>query len=154
MNISVINVALQITMVAGLLSIVFLLIMPTIKKFNKSETPISIKTVLEIADSTPADQLHALARAKQLLLENSKNMVEVVALRNGISLLSKQSPHREKISSLMEQGVIFTICQLSVNLHESKTHRAFDILPGTRTAQDGRVYAEALKDNGYIDEFA
>ena len=154
MNISALNVVLQITMVAGLSSIVFLLVMPTIKVFNKSKLSADSKSVLEIADSTSANQLLTIARANKLLLDNSKALIEVVAVRNGISLLSIESPHRDKISALMEKGVMFTICQHSVKQHEKKTSRAFDTLPGVRIEQDGHVYAEGLKDNGYIDELA
>ncbi len=152
MNTHILNVALQLAMFAGLLSIVFLLLMPTLPFFQKKPTSNNVLSVLEINDSLTGNQQLIIARTKKLSEKKPGPHIEVVASGDGIGLLFSTSPYRQEILSLISKGVIFTVCQKSLRQLETKIHRSVDVLSGVRFANDGHVYAEQLKDNGYIDE--
>ena len=150
----VFNVVLQVTMVVGLLLILFLLIMPTIKGFQNNSETVESKSVLEIADSLAHSQRITIVRANMLLAQSTAVFVEVVAVGKGVALLFRDSPLKYEIQSLMDKGVVFTVCQRSLRKIEQKLAHSVAVLPGVHMVADGHRYAEELKERGYLDEFA
>jgi len=150
----VFNVVLQVIMLVGLLSILFLLIMPTIKGFQNNSELVERKSVLEISDSLAHRQRLTIIRANMLLTHSTAVCVEVVAIGKGIGLLFHDSPLKHEIRSLMDKGVVFTVCQRSLRQIEQKLAHSVAVLPGVQMVENGYRYAEELKDKGYLDEFA
>ena len=154
MNAQIINLIMQITMLAGLATILFLLIMPILKWFRNDSIPSESRSVLEITDSLEASQRLTITRAKQLLELSATALIEVVAVGKGVGLLCHDTPHKHQIQSLMEKGVVFTVCEGSLQQIGKKIAHSVEVLPGVHKVADGHHYAEALKDSGYVDEFA
>ena len=154
MNSHIFSLAIQITMLAGLLSIVFLLIMPAIPFFNNKDAHIEKRSVLEISNSLTGTQQLIISRAKKLLEKQSDALIEVVATGKGISLLFHNTSFKEDIQSLINKGVVFTVCQFSLQQLENRLGHPVELLPRVRLIADGHSYAEGLKESGYIDELA
>jgi len=154
MNTHVFNLIMQVTMVIGLLSILLLLIMPALKAFQNDNAPAEYRSVLEINDSTTASQRMTVARAKKLLEQSAAAVIEVVAVGKGIGFLMNDAPCKQDIQLLMNHGVIFTVCQRSIEKVAKNIGHPIDVIAGVRLTPDGHSYAERLKDDGYIDEFA
>lgn len=153
MNTQVLNLILQIVMAIGILSIVVLLIMPVFKAFHGNAKLDQSRSVLEISDSLAGNQRLTIARANNLLEQNSTALIEVVAVGMGVSLLLPTTPYEQEILSLINKGVVFKACQRSLQQLMPKTGRPVEVLAGVGIVQDGHAYAEGLKDKGYTDEF-
>jgi intracellular sulfur oxidation DsrE/DsrF family protein len=154
MHTQIFNWILQGIMATGLLAILMLLVTPAIKAYFGDGVPNKIQSVLEVNDSVNGKQRLALARAKKLLEQSATPLVEVVAVGKGVTMLVQNSPYNEEILSLMNKGVVFTVCQNSLRQMAGQLSHTLAILDGVRVAQDGHRYAEKLKDDGYVDEFA
>ncbi|WP_455212313.1 hypothetical protein, partial [Kaarinaea lacus] len=112
------------------------------------------RSVLEISDSLAASQRLTIGRAKKLVEQSTSAIIEVVAVGKGISLLVLDTPYQQEIQSLMNRGVVFTVCQCSLLRLVEKIGHPVSLLPGVNMTRDGYSYAENLKNSGYIDEFA
>jgi intracellular sulfur oxidation DsrE/DsrF family protein len=159
MNSFTLNIFLQVAMVACLLMVAYLMIMPVIAgivrsaKLSAAKLPES-RSVLEVVDSRNDTQRMVLTRLKNMLENNPAAKLEVVARDEGINLLLQYSAHKQAIQTLIQQGVLFTACQKSLQRLSKQTAIQVDILPGVRLIPDGKLYAEQLKNDGYIDELA
>ena len=154
MNTHLLNLFLQIAMVMGLLSILLLLIMPTMKAFQDDTAVGASRSVLEISDSLTARQRLVITRAKNLLEQSAAAVIEVVAIGKGVNLMLHDTPYQQEIQSLVSKGVVFTVCQRSLQRLTETIGHPIKVLEGVNVTQDGRAYAEGLKENGYIDELA
>jgi intracellular sulfur oxidation DsrE/DsrF family protein len=154
MNIQLLNLIMQGTMVFGLMLMLLLLIMPVIKGDRNNSSSARRHSVLEIGDSMTASQRFTLTRANKLLEQSNNTSIEIVALGNGVNLLLHDTPYKLDIQSLMNKGVIFTVCELSLKTLAERIGHSLEVLPGVRKTQNGHHYAEQLKDIGYIDELA
>jgi len=159
MNSLTLNFFLQVSMIAGLLLVAYLMIMPVIAGIvgsakNSNIRQLDNRSVLEVVDSRNDTQRMVIARLKNMLEINPKAQLEVVARDEGINLLFTYSVHKQAIQNLMQQGVLFTACQKSLQRLSKRTAFPVEILPGVRLIADGKFYAEQLKNAGYIDELA
>ncbi len=153
MNNNILIITLQSLMVVGMLSISILLIMPAIPYFNSTQ-PDAERYALEVKHSLAGHQKQALAQAKKLASQVAGEYIEVIAVGKGTSLLVNSTPYKEDIQLLMDKGVIFSLCQFSLQQQEVKQGHPIETLPGIRLIEDGHGYAENLKNNGYYDVLA
>lgn len=141
-------------MAAGLLMIIYLLVMPVISGLLSSSKLVQTRSILEVSDNRKNTQRMVVTRLKNMLDASPGATIEVVAWGDGINLLRCGSTQQQAIQSLMEQKVIFTACQNSLQQLAANSSTAVELLPGVRLTPDGPRYAERLKDDGYIDELA
>jgi intracellular sulfur oxidation DsrE/DsrF family protein len=154
MNHPTLNFIIQVTMVMGLLMVVYLLVAPVMTGFLGPKKLIESRSVLEITDSRNESQRMIVTRAKNMLEENPSVRIEVVASGRGVNLLTQNSSQKQSIQSLINQGVVFTACENSLQQLSSNKYTPTALLTGVRLTPDGHSYAEQLKNDGYIDELA
>jgi len=142
-------------MVGVMFSVAFLIVMPAIPFFSKDPL-ITTKSVLEISDSLQGNQQLVISRAKKLCVTLPGKHIEVVAVGKGIDLLLSDydSANQHEIQSLMRRGVVFSICQHSLQELTHRLGRPIQIIEGVQRVPDGRCYADDLKNNGYLDILA
>ena len=152
MNNAILNTALQSIMFIGLASVFILLLIPVISaRFSKTPDRPS-RHMFAITDNVSHSQRNVIARTKKLLeIHNGKAQLEIVALGNGVSLLTKGSHYHKDITTLMEKGVVFSACQKSLDVLSGQLGRSLEILEGVKVIGDGEQYAKYLKGQGYID---
>jgi len=151
MNNAVLNVVLQSLLFICLASVFILLVLPVFTAWH-SQNPDNIsRHLLVITDSVSGSQRAAIERTRKLLESGIGNIeLEIVAFDRGVSLLNKGSQYHKDIKLLLDKGVVFTVCQKSLDLLGSD--RTLYIQDGVKIVSDGSQYAEYLKDQGYIDE--
>ena len=154
MNTQLAILFMQIIMVICLSVIGLLLVLPVISAMSNNKAPVTARHVLEITDSSAAKQRMTIGCAISLLEQNATAIIEVVAVGKGVNLLFDNTPHKQAIQSLLNKGVVFTLCQQSLLQLSEKIGRSIETIPGVKMTQDGRSYADNLKDLGYIDELA
>lgn len=106
--------------------------------------------VLQLSDRDPAKQALVLSVANNLLKAYGpdKIAIEVVAFGPGIDLLRAQSPNRERVDSLIAQGVRFDICMNTVDTLE-REGKHVDINPKAVKVQVGVKQILQLTEKGY-----
>ena len=153
MNNAILNTVLQSIMFIGLASVFILLLIPVISaRFSKTPDRPS-RHMFAITDSISHSQRGVMARTKKLLeIHNGKAQLEIVALGNGVPLLTKDSHYHKDITTLMEKGVVFSACQKSLDVLSGQLGRSLEMLDGVKIVEHGVQYTEYLKDQGYINE--
>lgn len=143
----------QFVMATGLLLILLLLIIPVFKPSYGEYQNKNLQHVLEINDSKLSTQRMLFKRIRRLLDgHNAATKVEVVAVGNAVCMLENGSQNQIEIQTLASEGVRFTACRNSLHALEQAIGHAVQIMTGVATVADGRIYAEQLRNDGYVDE--
>lgn len=106
--------------------------------------------ILQLSDREPAKQALVLSVANNLLKAYGpdKIAIEVVAFGPGIDLLRAESSNRERVDSLVSQGVQFDICMNTVDTLE-REGKHVNINPKAVKIQVGVARILALTAKGY-----
>lgn len=149
------DLVLQTTMMGGLMAVFILLVAPFLNIGGKNRVPVPTQYVLEVTDSLAATRRMVVGRIKKLLSQGDQpNQIEVVAVSNGINILMNDSSYARELEAFMVKGVKFTACKRALDTVTHKIGHSIALIDGVNIVADGHVYAEGLKDGGYIDELA
>ena len=75
--------------------------------------------------------------------------IELVAYGKGIYFLTKESPLRARIESLMMQDVVFTACGDTINTLKRTKGLELDLIDGVETVPNGIPHIMLLQEKGY-----
>ena len=109
------------------------------------------RVVLQLSDRDAAKQGLVLSVANNLLkaYDPDKIAIEVVAFGPGIDLLRADSPNRERVDSLIAQGVQFDVCMNTVETIERETGHAPPLNPKAVPVQVGVERILTLVEHGF-----
>ena len=109
------------------------------------------RIVLQLSDNDPRKQSLVISVAYNLLklYDPDKVAIEVVAFGPGIDLLFPDNTNRQRIESLVAQGVKFDICLNTVDTIERDTGKRPQYIPAATPVQVGVGQILALTENGY-----
>jgi uncharacterized protein len=109
------------------------------------------RIVLQLSDNDPKKQSLVISVAYNLLklYDPDKVAIEVVAFGPGIELLFPDNSNRQRIESLIAQGVKFDICLNTVDTIERDTGKRPQYIPAATPVQVGVGQILSLTENGY-----
>ena len=109
------------------------------------------RIVLQLSDRDASKQSLVLSVANNLLraYDPDKIAIEVVTFGPGIDLLVAENENRERVDSLVAQGVRFDICLNTVASVERQTGRRPVLNPKARPVEFGVGEIMTLVGNGY-----
>jgi uncharacterized protein len=109
------------------------------------------RIVLQLSDNDPKKQSLVISVAYNLLklYDPDKVAIEVVTFGPGIDLLFPDNANRQRIESLVAQGVKFDICLNTVDTIERDTGKRPQYIPAAIPVQVGVGQILSLTENGY-----
>jgi intracellular sulfur oxidation DsrE/DsrF family protein len=109
------------------------------------------RIVLQLSDNDPKKQSLVISVAYNLLklYDPDKVAIEVVAFGPGIDLLFPDNANRQRIESLVAQGVKFDICLNTVDTIERDTGKRPQYIEAATPVQVGVGQILSLTENGY-----
>lgn len=109
------------------------------------------RLVLQLSDNDPKKQSLVISVAYNLikLYDPDKVAIEVVAFGPGIDLLHPDNANRQRIESLVAQGVRFDVCLNTVDSIERETGKRPEFIAAATPVQVGVGQILSLTENGY-----
>src|SRR4030081_1091622 len=109
------------------------------------------RLALQLSDNDPKKEGLIISIANNLLkaYDPDKIAIEVVTFGPGIDLLRPENPNRQRVESLIAQGVKFDVCINTVDSLERETGKRPAIIPAAIPVQVGVGQILALTENGY-----
>ena len=110
------------------------------------------KIVIQSSSSDPELQGLALIIAGNLQKHYGMDKVhiEVVAYGPGLGILTADSPHAEKVKSLIDHDIKFSACEGTLKFIESQNNgKRPKLVKGVGTVKDGVVRVVELQEKGY-----
>lgn len=109
------------------------------------------RLALQLSDNDPKKEGLIISIANNLLkaYDPDKIAIEVVTFGPGIDLLRPENPNRQRVESLIAQGVKFDVCLNTVDSIERETGKRPNIIPLAIPVQVGVAQILALTENGF-----
>src|SRR3954462_9458842 len=109
------------------------------------------RLALQLSDNDPKKEGLIISIANNLLkaYDPDKIAIEVVTFGPGIDLLRPENPNRQRVESLIAQGVKFDVCLNTVDSLERETGKRPAIIPAAIPVQVGVAQILALSENGF-----
>jgi uncharacterized protein len=109
------------------------------------------RIVLQLSDNDLQKQGLVISVANNLLkfYDPDKVAIEVVAFGPGIELLRPENANRNRIESLVAQGVRFDVCLNTVDTLERETGKRPEFIAAATPVQVGVAQILLLTENGY-----
>ena len=109
------------------------------------------RIVLQLSDSDAKKEALVISVAYNLIkaYDPDKIAVEVVAFGPGIELLRVENANRQRVESLIAQGVKFDVCLNTLDTIERETGKRPAIIPGAIPVQVGVGQILSLTENGF-----
>jgi len=109
------------------------------------------RIVLQLSDNDAAKQGLVISVANNLLkhYDPDKIAIEVVAFGPGIDLLRPGNANRQRVESLVAQGVRFDICLNTVDTVERETGKRPEFIAVATPVQVGVGHILSLTENGF-----
>jgi intracellular sulfur oxidation DsrE/DsrF family protein len=109
------------------------------------------RLALQLSDNDPKKEGLIISIANNLLkaYDPDKIAIEVVTFGPGIDLLRPENPNRQRVESLIAQGVKFDVCLNTVDTLERETGKRPAIIPAAIPVQVGVGQILSLTENGY-----
>jgi intracellular sulfur oxidation DsrE/DsrF family protein len=109
------------------------------------------RLALQLSDNDPKKEGLIISIANNLLkaYDPDKIAIEVVTFGPGIDLLRPENPNRQRVESLIAQGVKFDVCLNTVDSIERETGKRPVIIPAAIPVQVGVGQILALTENGF-----
>jgi intracellular sulfur oxidation DsrE/DsrF family protein len=109
------------------------------------------RLALQLSDDDPKKEGLIISIANNLLkaYDPDKIAIEVVTFGPGIDLLRPENPNRQRVESLIAQGVKFDVCLNTVDSIERETGKRPGIIPLAIPVQVGVAQILALTENGF-----
>ncbi len=107
--------------------------------------------MLQLSDNDLQKQGLVISVANNLLkfYDPDKVAIEVVAFGPGIELLRPENANRNRIESLVAQGVRFDVCLNTVDTLERETGKRPEFIAAATPVQVGVAQILLLTENGY-----
>ena len=77
--------------------------------------------------------------------------IEIVTFNEGVKLLYADSPHLDRVDSLVENGVRFSVCKNTIDSTERRTGVRPQLSEHADMVQAGVARVIALVENGYVN---
>ncbi|MEA2836824.1 MAG: uncharacterized protein QOD89_1374 [Bradyrhizobium sp.] len=109
------------------------------------------RLALQLSDNDPKKEGLIISIANNLLkaYDPDKIAIEVVTFGPGIDLLRPENPNRQRVESLIAQGVKFDVCLNTVDSIERETGKRPAVIPLAIPVQVGVAQILALTENGF-----
>jgi intracellular sulfur oxidation DsrE/DsrF family protein len=109
------------------------------------------RLALQLSDNDPKKEGLIISIANNLLkaYDPDKIAIEVVTFGPGIDLLRPENPNRQRVESLIAQGVKFDVCLNTVDSIERETGKRPAIIPTAIPVQVGVAQILSLTENGF-----
>jgi len=109
------------------------------------------RLALQLSDNDPKKEGLIISIANNLLkaYDPDKIAIEVVTFGPGIDLLRPENQNRQRVESLIAQGVKFDVCLNTVDSIERETGKRPDIIPLAIPVQVGVAQILSLTENGF-----
>jgi intracellular sulfur oxidation DsrE/DsrF family protein len=109
------------------------------------------KVALQLTDGDPGRERLVISVANNLvkLYGPDKVAIEVVTFGPGIDLLRPDNANRERLESLIAQGVRFDVCLNTVDTIERETGKRPEFISGATPVQYGVGQILLLTETGY-----
>jgi intracellular sulfur oxidation DsrE/DsrF family protein len=109
------------------------------------------RLALQLSDNDPKKEGLIISIANNLLktYDPDKIAIEVVTFGPGIDLLRLENPNRQRVESLIAQGVKFDVCLNTVDSIERETGKRPAIIPLAIPVQVGVAQILSLTENGF-----
>jgi uncharacterized protein len=109
------------------------------------------RLALQLSDNDPKKEGLIISIANNLLkaYDPDKIAIEVVTFGPGIDLLRPENPNRQRVESLIAQGVKFDVCLNTVDSLERETGKRPAIIPAAIPVQVGVAQILTLTENGF-----
>ena len=109
------------------------------------------RLALQLSDNDPKKEGLIISIANNLLkaYDPDKIAIEVVTFGPGIDLLRPENPNRQRVESLIAQGVKFDVCLNTVDSLERETGKRPGIIPAAIPVQVGVAQILSLTENGF-----
>ena len=109
------------------------------------------RLALQLSDNDPKKEGLIISIANNLLkaYDPDKIAIEVVTFGPGIDLLRPENPNRQRVESLIAQGVKFDVCLNTVDSIERETGKRPAIIPLAIPVQVGVAQILAFTENGF-----
>jgi intracellular sulfur oxidation DsrE/DsrF family protein len=109
------------------------------------------RLALQLSDNDPKKEGLIISIANNLLkaYDPDKIAIEIVTFGPGIDLLRPENPNRQRVESLIAQGVKFDVCLNTVDSIERETGKRPPIIPLAIPVQVGVAQILALTENGF-----
>ena len=118
---------------------------------HPQDKPFGHKIVLQLSDYEPRKEALLITVANNLLqfYHSDKVAIEVVTFGPGIDLLRTDNVNRQRVESLIAQGVRFDVCLNTIEKIEHETGKRPDIIPAATPVEVGIGQIVFLSENGY-----
>ena len=109
------------------------------------------RLALQLSDNDPKKEGLIISIANNLLkaYDPDKIAIEVVTFGPGIDLLRPENPNRQRVESLIAQGVKFDVCLNTVDAIERESGKRPAIIPLAIPVQVGVAQILSLTENGF-----
>ena len=109
------------------------------------------KIVLQLSENDPKKQGLVISVANNLMkfYDPDKVAIEVVTFGPGIDLLRPENPNRQRVESLIAQGVKFDVCLNTVDSIERESGKRPEFIAAATPVQVGVAQILLLTENGY-----
>jgi intracellular sulfur oxidation DsrE/DsrF family protein len=109
------------------------------------------RLALQLSDNDPKKEGLIISIANNLLkaYDPDKIAIEVVTFGPGIDLLRPENPNRQRVESLIAQGVKFDVCLNTVDTIERETGKRPPVIPLAIPVQVGVAQILSLTENGF-----
>lgn len=109
------------------------------------------RVVLQLSDSDAKKEGLVISVAYNLIkaYDPDRIAIEVVAFGPGIDLLRTDNANRQRVESLIAQGVKFDVCVNTLDTLERETGKRPEIIPGAIPVQVGVGQILSLAENGF-----
>jgi intracellular sulfur oxidation DsrE/DsrF family protein len=109
------------------------------------------RVALQLSDNDPKKEGLIISIANNLLkaYDPDKIAIEVVTFGPGIDLLRPENPNRQRVESLIAQGVKFDVCLNTVDSIQRETGKRPNIIPLAIPVQVGVAQILSLTENGF-----
>jgi intracellular sulfur oxidation DsrE/DsrF family protein len=109
------------------------------------------RLALQLSDNDPKKEGLIISIANNLLkaYDPDKIAIEVVTFGPGIDLLHPENPNRQRVESLIAQGVKFDVCLNTVDTIERETGKRPPVIPLAIPVQVGVAQILSLTENGF-----
>src|SRR5436305_7074995 len=109
------------------------------------------RLALQLSDNDPKKEGLIISIANNLLkaYDPDKIAIEVVTFGPGIDLLRPENPNRQRVESLIAQGVKFDVCLNTVDSIDRETGKRPASIPLAIPVQRGVAQILTLTENGF-----
>ena len=109
------------------------------------------RLVLQLSDDSEGKQHQVLNNAENVMkvFGPDKVAIEVVTFGPGITMLQEGNSNAEHIRSLKVQGVVFDVCQNTIDTWEKNNGKPFPISAQARRVPSGVAQIMTLVEHGY-----